>query len=202
MIYKFVIYCQISCQQFTERCLIVRMLVCLKNNAEVFIIQTIWNSQTFYTKNIRWLTLSISRLVTIYWSLNMSLSEDSLLCDLIGRIVDSLDASLIFGDFNIPGINWDTSSSQWCWSTSSYFNISQLRYSSTNQIKAHLSITNWDLIFSSCHPANEYSDTFIYNTSYINNSSTPLHCLHQYQVIKSNFEESIRTIRILLSINK
>ena len=51
------------------------------------------------------------RLIVVYRPPNMIFSDTTILCELLGKIVDSVNTSLIFGDFNLPGINWITGTS-------------------------------------------------------------------------------------------
>ena len=62
----------------------------------------------FVTNGIELLCITFFnyRIVTIYRPPDMQLSQTVLLCDTLNNICSSTDSCLIYGDFNLTGIDW------------------------------------------------------------------------------------------------
>ena len=118
----------------------------------------------FVTNGIELLCITFFnyRLVTIYRSPNMPLSQTVLLCDTLNNICSSTDSCLIYGDFNLAGIDWiagttSTIAERYVYNKFISYGLTQLiNFNSRNSNILDLILTNNTLIISNISPTSAF----------------------------------------------
>ena len=102
------------------------------------------------------------RLVTIYRPPDMPLSQTVLLCNTLNNICSSTDSCLIYGDFNLAGIDWiagttSTIAERYIYNKFLSYGLTQLiNFNTRNSNILDLILTNNTLIISNISPTSAF----------------------------------------------